>query len=136
MDFEEEAYVKITGVSGNFHYGYIKKVLERGFHLLISLYDEGESAIGYEIATGAMAKDWDKMLSDSEKLIINGLSNGLTTKAIADELQISPITVRAYIRTLRLKLQLDNRQQLIAFAYGMNKKLRSGQDGASSTISH
>ena len=124
MDFAKDSFVKTVGVSGNFHYGYIEKVLERGYYLLISLYEEGASAIEYETASGALAEDWDKMLSDTEKEIINWLSTGFSTKDIANELSLSPITVRAHIRTLRLKLQLDNRQQLIAFAQGMNSRLK------------
>ena len=124
MDFAEDSYVKIVAVSRDYHYGYIKKLTERGLHLLICLHEEGDSAVGYEIESGSMAADWDKMLSDTEKVIINSLSQGLATKDIADELDLSPNTVRAHIRTLRLKLQLDNRNQLIAFAQGLNKRLK------------
>ncbi len=124
MDFAKDAYVKIVSVSGDYHYGYIEKVEDEGFHLLINLFEEGDSAVGYEVESGSLATDWDQMLSDTEKQIINSLSRGLTTKDIAGELSLSPTTVRAHIRTLRLKLQLDNRQQLIAYAQGMNKRLK------------
>jgi len=124
MDFDEESYVKVIGVSGDYHYGYILKSTERGFQLLISLYEEGDSAIGYEAAAGTMAPDWSKMLSDTEKKIVGSLSLGLSTNEMAAELSLSPSTVRSYIRTLRLKLQLDNRQQLIVFSQGMNKILK------------
>ena len=124
MDFAEEAYVKIVGVSGNYHYGYIQKLTERGLHLLICLHEEGDSAVGYELESGSMAADWDKMLTGTEKEIISGLASGLITKTIAENLSLSPVTVRSHIRTLRLKLQLDDRQQLIAFAQGMDKRLK------------
>ena len=124
MDFAKDSFVKIVGISGNYHYGYIEQVLDKGFHLLISLYEEGISAIEYETASGSLAVDWDQMLSDIEKKIIGLLSSGFSTNYIADELSLSPITVRAHIRTLRLKLQLDNRQQLISFAQGMNARLK------------
>ena len=124
MDFNEEAYVKIVGVSGDYRYGYIEKITDRGSHFLISLDEEGASAIAYETESGSLSPDWDKMLSDTEKEIIEGLACGLTTKNMAEALSLSPITIRAYTRTLRLKLQLDNRQQLIAFAQGMNKRLK------------
>lgn len=123
-DFSEEAYVKVIGVSGDYHYGYIQKVTERGFHLLISLFDEGESALGYETASGAMAADWPTMLSDTERAIVIGLSCGLSTKEMAAELSLSPSTVRTHIRELRLKLQLDNRQELVVFSQGMDKVLQ------------
>lgn len=128
MDFAEEAFVKVVGVSGDYRYGYIQKITERGFHLLICFHEEGSSAIEYETASGSMAADWANMLSDNEKEIIGSLSRGLTTKEIADKLSISPVTVRGYILTLRLKLQLDNRQQLIAFAHGMNKQLERKEE--------
>ncbi|KKM97413.1 hypothetical protein LCGC14_1168170 [marine sediment metagenome] len=124
MDFAEDSYVKIVGVSGDFHYGFIKTLTERGLHLLICLHEEGDSAVGYEIESGSMAADWGKLLSDTEKVIINSLSQGLATKDIADELALSPNTVRSHIRGLRLKLQLDNRRQLVAFAQGMDKRLK------------
>ncbi len=124
MDFAQDSYVKIVGVSGDYHYGYIKQLTDRGLHLLICLHEEGDSAVGYEIESGSMAADWNKMLSDTEKVIINSLSQGLATKDIADKLALSPNTVRSHIRGLRLKLQLDDRRQLVAFAQGMNKRLK------------
>ena len=124
MDFAQDSYVKIVGVSGDYHYGYIKQLTDRGLHLLICLHEEGDSAVGYEIESGSMAADWGKLLSDTEKVIINSLSQGLATKDIADELALSPNTVRSHIRGLRLKLQLDNRRQLVAFAQGMDKRLK------------
>ncbi|KKN59505.1 hypothetical protein LCGC14_0541190 [marine sediment metagenome] len=124
MDFAEDSYVKIVGISGDYHYGYIQKLTEGGLHLLICLHEEGDSAVGYELASGSLSTDWDKLLSDNEKVIINSLSQGLPTKDIADELGLSPSTVRAHIRTLRLKLQLDGREQLVAYAQGMNNRLK------------
>ncbi len=124
MDFAEDSYVKIVGVSGDYHYGYIKQLTDRGLHLLICLHEEGDSAVGYELESGSMAADWHKMLSDTEKVIVNSLSQGLATKDIAGKLDLSPNTVRSHIRGLRLKLQLDDRRQLVAFAQGMNKRLK------------
>lgn len=124
MKFAKDDYVKIADINGDYRYGYIEKVTDKGFILTVSLYEEGTSALEYESASGAMAMDWDKMLSDTEREIINSLAAGLSTKDIADQLSLSPVTVRSHIRTLRLKLQLDNRQQLITFSEGMNKRLR------------
>lgn len=123
-DFSEDAFVKIVATNGNYRYGYIKKVEERGFHLLICLHEEGDSAIEYESASGALEPNWDKELTETEKKIIPLLSKNLTTKDVAADLSVSPITIRAHIRTLRIKLGLDNRQQLIAFAQGINKRLK------------
>ncbi|KKK52463.1 hypothetical protein LCGC14_3104680 [marine sediment metagenome] len=122
-DFSEEAFVKIVAVNGNFKYGYIQKVQEKGYHLLICLHEEGTSAFEYELASGTMAEEWDKMLSEIEKKIITLLAQGLSTKEMATTISLSPITIRAHLRTLRLKLQMENRQQLIAFAQGINKHL-------------
>ena len=122
-DFSELAFVKIVGVSGNYHYGYIQKVQEKGWILVVCLYEEGNSAIAYEEAFGTMSRDWHTMLTETERKIIPLLAQNLSTKEVAAELSVSPVTIRAHLRTLRIKLQLDNRQQLIALAHGMNKHL-------------
>ncbi len=126
--FSKDAYVKIVAVNGNFKYGYIQTVQEKGYHLLICLHEEGTSAFEYELASGAMAEEWDKMLSDIEKKIIPLLAQGLSTKEVAAKLSLSPITIRVHLRTLRLKLQMENRQQLIAFAQGINQHLEGATD--------
>ncbi len=119
MGFEVDGFLKLTDVKGDCRYGYIKEVTEQGFHLAICLHEEGSSAIAFETETGALESDWDKALNDSEKRILTLLSRETPTKDIAAELSLSPNTVRAYVRTLRLKLNLADRQQLIAFAHGM-----------------
>lgn len=127
-DFSEDAFVKIVGISGNYRYGYIQKVEEKGFHLLICLHEEGDSAIEYQLATGAEEPDWDKELSETEKKIIPLLSANLTTKEVAATLSVSPSTIRSHFQTLRIKLGLDNRQQLIAFAQGIDKRLHEEEN--------
>ena len=82
-DFSEAAFVKIVAVNGNFKYGYIQKVQEKGYHLLLCLHEEGISAFEYELASGTMAEEWDKMLTDIEKKIIALLAQGLSTKEVA-----------------------------------------------------
>jgi len=121
-DFKKDAFVKVVGISGNYHYGYISDVREKGFSLVICLHDEGASALEYE-ATQGVAPDWDKMLSETEKQIIPLLAQNMTTNEVATEMSLSPITIRAHIRTLRLKLQLENRQQVIAFSQGLEHRL-------------
>ncbi len=125
-DFAKDDFVKVVGVNGDFSYGYIHELTEEGYHLHVCLHEEGDSAVEYEKAAGSLVADWDKMLSDTERGIINWLSRGYSTRDIADEISLAPSTVRTHIRMLRLKLQLDNRQQLVAFAQGLNKKLEEG----------
>lgn len=124
MDFGKDAFVKIVSVSGDYRYGFIKEVEETGFHLLICLHEEGDSAIGYESAAGAEEPDWDKELSDNEKQMVHLLASNFTTKEVAAALSVEPVTIRGHMRTLRLKLGLANRVQLIAFAHGIDKRLK------------
>lgn len=124
-DFSQDAFVKIVNVNGDYHYGFIKDVQERGFHLVICLHEEGDSAVAYEAGAGIMTKDWEKMLSDAEESIVPLLAQSLSTKDIAARLDLSPHTIRAQIRTLRIKLQLENRQQLVSFAQGMEPRLEA-----------
>lgn len=123
-DFSKDAYIKIVDVNGNYRYGFIKQCEEKGFHLLICMHEEGNSAIEYEIAAGAVEPDWDKLLTDTEKDIIPLLGQSLLTKEIANILEVSPVTIRAHIRTLRIKLGLENRLQLVAFAQAVDKRLQ------------
>ena len=117
--FGVDDFVKLTDVKGDVRYGYLKEVTEQGFHLAICLHEEGASAIAFETETGALEPDWDKALNDSERRILTLLAKETPTKDIAAKLFLSPVTIRAYIRIMRLKLNLANRQQLIAFAHGM-----------------
>lgn len=128
MGFAKDAFVKVVDTDGNYHYGYIQEITEKGFHFLICLHEEGDSAIEYEAACGAIVEDWDKLLSDTEKKIVPLLAQNLSTKEVGAELSVSPITIRAHIRTLRLKLGLDNRQQLIAFAQALDRRLREEEN--------
>ena len=125
-EFSKDAFVKVVGVSGNYRYGFIKQVEERGYHLLVCLHEEGDSAIEYESAAGAEEPDWDKEFSDPEKKIIPLLAKNLKTKEVASALSLDPVTIRGHIRTLRIKLGLDNRAQLIAMTQGIEKRLNNG----------
>ncbi len=121
-------YVQIVAVNGDYRYGYITDVLDKGFTLGISLFDEGESKIAYDAAHAAMAGeeviDYVSILTDMEKHIVPLLATGLNTSKIAEVLSTSPITVRAQIRTLRIKLRLDNRAQLNAFSQALNSMIQ------------
>lgn len=113
-------YVKIVDVHGDYRYGYIDKIKDKGFTLVISLFDEGESKVAYDAAyntwTGYASIDYVRVLTNIEKRLISLLAVGFSTAQIAEEMSLSPVTVRAHLRTLRIKLQLDDRVQLIALA--------------------
>jgi len=120
-------YVKIVGVDGNYRYGYIEETHDRGFTLVISLFDEGESKIAYDATynalTGQEPIDYVSLLTEIEKRLVPLLAAGYNTNEIANEMSIVPTTVRAHLRTLRIKLHLDDRAQLIAFAPALNSML-------------
>lgn len=128
MSLEQDSYVKIVGVNGDFRYGYVQELLEGGWLIVVSLYDEGASKIGYDEEQakleGETPIDWADFLTESEKRVIPLLADNLTPKQIAERLEISPVTVRFYLRTLRLKLDVENKAQLVALAQGVRKVLQ------------
>ncbi|GAH02146.1 unnamed protein product [marine sediment metagenome] len=125
---KKDDYVKIVAVDGNYRYGYIDEIRDRAFILVISLFDEGESKIAYDAASDAIVgqepTDYISLLTEAEKRIVPLLSIGYNTNDIATTLSTSPKTVRAQLRTLRIKLHLDTRAQLIAFSRGLDNILR------------
>lgn len=128
--FKELDYVKLVGTNGDFRFGCVQKVTDRGWVVEVSFYDEGLSKIEYDSACGGTSADgWSKELTPIERKIIPLLAAGASTAEVAEEMSISPITVRAYTRLLRIKLGLENRTQLIAFAQGLDKawKQKDGQ---------
>ena len=129
---KKDDYIKIVAVDGNYRYGYIEKIEERGLILVISLFDEGISKIAYDAASDAIVGqepiDYLSLLTDAEKRIVPLLSAGYDTSDIATTLSTSPKTVRAQLRTLRIKLRLDDRAQLVAFSGGLDDILRK-QEG-------
>lgn len=54
------------------------------------------------------------LLSHRQHAIAKGLIRGLTNKQLASELQISPHTVKEYIRALMLKVKAPNRAGIVA----------------------
>ena len=125
---KQDDYVKIVAVDDTYRYGYIIKVLDKGFVRGISLWEEEESKIAFDAAHNALRGeepiDYIALLTEVEKHIIPLLAIGLNTNKIAEELSTSPTTVRAQIRTLRIKLQLDDRAQLNAFSPALNTMLK------------
>ncbi len=125
--FQQDKYVKVVDVEGNFHYGFISFVRERGFALTISLEEEGLSKINYddEFArrVAGYTSDFEGTLSAIEKKIVGLLAEFKTTKEIGQLMGISPITVQSHLGTLKLKLRVNTREQLLAYSQGIVRKL-------------
>ena len=130
MSFLKDNFIKLIDTKGNYHFGFISEVKERGFVLVVDLHEEGLSKIDwdnqYVINEGneVLARDFNVLLTDIEKKIIPLLASNNSTALIANQLGISPVTVRAHIRDLKIKLQLDTREQLFSYAQGIVKKLK------------
>jgi DNA-binding CsgD family transcriptional regulator len=130
VSFKKDSFVKLIDTQGNFRFGYISKVEERGFVLVVDLHAEGLSKLDWDnefvINEGneVLARDFNVLLTDIEKKIIPLLASNSKTVIIAGQLGISPVTVRAHIRDLKIKLQLDTREQLLSYAQGIVKKLK------------
>lgn len=130
MEFKQDDYLKLVATNGNFRYGYVSKNPKNGF-LEICMLDEGESKIAYDEAWGKIhgesSPDWVRDLTLTEKKLIPLLAQGYTTEEMGVRLKVSPITIRAHIRNLRLKFHLENRVQLSTYAQGIqNVLLKSG----------
>jgi len=124
---KKDDYVKVVATDGNYRYGYIEKIQEKGFILVINLFDEGESKIAYDAAqdviVGENPTDWVSILTEVEKRIVLLLSAGYNTNQIASGMNISPSTVRSHLQMLRIKLHLDNRAQLVAFSRALESMI-------------
>ena len=75
---KQDDYVKIVFVDGNYRYGYITDILDKGFTMVISMFDEGESKVAYdsahEVILGIPPIDYVSLLTEVEKRIIPLLS--------------------------------------------------------------
>jgi DNA-binding CsgD family transcriptional regulator len=133
-NFKRDSYVKIVDTKGNFRFGYIAETKDRGFLLIIDLNEEGLSKIHWDLEyaeggnTDLPIRDFNKVLTETEKRMIPLLANQLNTKEIGQEMGIVPVTVRAHIRDLKIKLDLDTREQLFAYSQGIVKTL-NGNSG-------
>jgi len=120
--FKDLDFVKVVGVNGDFRFGCVQKVTDNGWVTEISFNDEGLNKINYDTESGgASAQSWSKDLTLIEKSMIPLLALGYSTAQLSEVMRISPITARAYIRLLRIKLGLENRAQVIAFAQGLKQ---------------
>ena len=72
--------------------------------------------------TGELIEDFD--LSDRERQILEKLSNGMSNKAIANDIYLSEKTVKHYMTNIMHKLHVSNRVQAAIKAYEMSKGSR------------
>ena len=130
MAFKKDSFVKLVDTQGNFRFGYISQVKERGFVLVIDLNEEGLSKINWDnelvINEGndVLARDFNVLLTDIEKKLVPYLTANMNSFEIAKKMRLAAPTVRAHIRDLKAKLQLDTREQLSTYAQGIVKKLK------------
>jgi DNA-binding CsgD family transcriptional regulator len=61
----------------------------------------------------------EDLLTPREKQCLFHLANGLRTKNISWELGVKEVTVEAYIKSARLKLNAKTREQAVAVALKM-----------------
>ncbi|MEA4924575.1 MAG: response regulator transcription factor [Syntrophomonadaceae bacterium] len=105
--------------------GYLLKNMEPEYWLdyLVSII-QGEAPISRVLASKilqefSLPKDdlIGHKLSEREKEVVQLVSQGLSNKAIGEKLHISENTVKNHLRNILAKLHLQNRVQLVAFAY-------------------
>ena len=133
MNFEEDSFVQVVAPNGDYRYGYIQGVEEQGLHVTICMHEEAESKLGYEKATnlwnGQAPIGWQYGLTAHELHILTLLSKDPNTGRIAQRLDLAPGTIRGYLRTLRFKLRVDNRAQLVMVAKAIEKSLAEERTG-------
>ncbi|WP_110953964.1 response regulator [Anaerosinus massiliensis] len=105
--------------------GYLLKNMEPEYWLdyIVSIA-QGEVPISRVLATkilqefsGQKQVVLDSRLSEREKEVLQLISQGLSNREISETLYISESTVKNHLRNILDKLHLQNRMQLIAFAY-------------------
>jgi DNA-binding CsgD family transcriptional regulator len=64
--------------------------------------------------------------------VLTLLSKEPNTATLAQELDLAPGTIRSYLRTLRLKLRVDNRAQLVMVAQAFMESMQEETDGGAS----
>lgn len=105
--------------------GYLLKNMEPEYWLdyIVSIA-QGEAPISRALAAkilqefaGQKPPAADNRLSEREQEVLQLISQGLGNKEISEKLYISESTVKNHLRNILDKLHLQNRMQLIAFAY-------------------
>ncbi|HWC86070.1 MAG TPA: response regulator transcription factor [Solirubrobacteraceae bacterium] len=66
--------------------------------------------------TGAGATERLSVLTDREREILQLLANGMRNQQVAQELSISPLTVRSHVNSAMRRLESDTRTQAVAQA--------------------
>ena len=137
----QDDYVKIVGTDNLYRFGYVKTIKEKGDLLEISLSEEGESKIAWDAEfaanSGKETIDYVSLLTDVEKRLVPLVAANLSPKEIAKTFSIAENTVRSQLWTLRIKLRLDNRAQLVAFSQSLvgMLKAQNGVDNDGNNIS-
>jgi len=105
--------------------GYLLKNMEPEYWLdyIVSIA-QGEAPISRVLATkilqefaGQKQVVSDSRLSEREQEVLQLISQGSSNKKISESLYLSESTVKNHLRNILDKLHLQNRMQLIAFAY-------------------
>jgi len=78
---------------------------------------------------GALAEEASPILTPREIEVLAAISDGLTNKAVARRLGISPHTVKFHIESLFRKLGAASRAEVVAKGRGCVKRLKSQQGG-------
>lgn len=127
-NFQEDCFVQVVAPNGDYRYGYVQGVKEEGWHLTICMHEEAESKLGFETATNIWNEQapigWQHGLTGHELHILTLLSKDPNTAKIAQEMDLAPGTIRGHLRTLRLKLRVDNRAQLVMVAQAVVKSMQ------------
>lgn len=105
--------------------GYLLKNMEPEYWMdyIISIA-QGEAPISRMLAvkilqefSGRKQLVEDDRLTEREKEVLQFISQGFSNKEISEKLYLSESTVKNHLRNILDKLHLQNRTQLIAFAY-------------------
>lgn len=124
---ELNSHIRILLPDGSCRYGYIQTIAKYGMEVVISFYEEGLSKITYEESvdeiSGCPLIDWKTFLTSKEQEIVPLLAANLPICKIASTLFCTESTIRSQIRNLRIKLQLENKVQLVYYCQGLLKKL-------------
>lgn len=123
MAFKKESYVRITDTEGNYRYGFISSIKNRGFELTIDFNEEGLSKVYYDSEyaqkRGTNATDFESLLTSIEKNVLVHIAALMTAKEIGVIMSMEPSTVRAHFRDIKHKLRIETFNQLIAYAQGL-----------------
>ncbi len=130
MQIKKDDCLQLIMVDGNFRYGYVTETLEKGNVVVISLYEEGDSKLrfdsmspGWSLSFEATDNPTDLVLTEIEKKLVPLLAKNKNSFEIAEVLGVAAPTVRFQVRTMRIKLHLQNQTQLVALCQGLESKL-------------